>query len=77
MTKRGTQPASMICGEAIFESCADGSQIVRSAREPGPYPNRVTECLQCWAEPTPANVVLAERSGGGWRTVTYRVIKAE
>jgi feruloyl-CoA synthase len=72
VTRRGVRPAPFAWGETIFDSLADGSLIVRSARNLGPYPNRVTERLQFWALAAPANVFLAERSGSGWRTVTYR-----
>ena len=71
MTKRGIQPASVASAEATFASADDGSLIVRDARSLGPYPGRVTERLQHWAETTPANVLFAARSGQGWRTVTY------
>jgi feruloyl-CoA synthase len=72
VTKRGIWAAPTAPIEATFEPARDGSLIVRNARDLGPYPNRVTERLQLWAEAAPANVLLAERSGEGWRTITYR-----
>jgi feruloyl-CoA synthase len=72
MTKRGIQTAPVAAIEAAFESADDGSLIVRNARDLGAYPGRVTEALQFWAEAAPADVMLAERSGDGWRRITYR-----
>ncbi len=72
MTKRGIQTAPVAPIEAAFESADDGSLIVRNARDLGAYPGRVTEALQFWAEAAPADVMLAERSGDGWRRITYR-----
>jgi feruloyl-CoA synthase len=72
MTNRGIRTAPVAPIEATFESADDGSLIVRSARDLGAYPDRVTEPLQFWAETAPANVLLAERSGEGWRSITYR-----
>jgi feruloyl-CoA synthase len=70
--KRGIEPEpEFASSEAIFESADDGSLIVRTARALGPYPTRVTERLQLWAEATPASILLAGRSGDGWRTVSY------
>ena len=76
MTSRGIQLPLATGGEAVFDSMADGSLIVRNARDLGPYPNHVTERLQVWAEAAPANLLLAERSGDGWRNVTYREVDA-
>jgi feruloyl-CoA synthase len=72
MTKRGNQTAPVAPIQAAFESADDGSLIVRNARDLGAYPGRVTESLQFWAEAAPANVMLAERSGEGWRRISYR-----
>jgi feruloyl-CoA synthase len=72
MTKRGIQMAPVAPIEAAFEAADDGSLIVRNTRDVGAYPDRVTEALQSWAETAPANVLFAERSGDGWRKVTYR-----
>jgi len=41
---------------------------------PAPYDTRfmtMTAALAHWASKTPSRVWLAERSGGGWRTITY------
>lgn len=49
MTSRGIQLPLATGGEAVFDCMADGSLIVRNARDLGPYPNHVTERLQVWA----------------------------
>src|SRR5882757_10063815 len=49
----------------------DGEVVLTN---PTPYDTRfqtMTAALQHWANKTPSRVWLAERSGGGWRTITY------
>src|SRR5260370_932879 len=40
------------------------------AAAPPPFPPR-TAALEYWARKTPDRIWLAERSGAGWRTVTF------
>ena len=54
------------------ERRADGCLLLRSPHELGPYPRRLTERLEHWAEHAPERVFLAQRDGAGWRTLTYR-----
>jgi len=57
--------------DVIREDRADGS-ILLHAREPlGPVADRTTDWLEHWALETPDAVFLAERSGPGWRRVTF------
>ena len=45
---------------------------VRSPRPLGPYPAKLTECLEYWAAQTPDRVFLAQRdSNAAWRSMTY------
>ncbi|TNF17606.1 MAG: feruloyl-CoA synthetase [Rhodobacteraceae bacterium] len=55
----------------IREDRPDGSILLRSKGELGPISDRVTDWLDHWAEKTPEAVFLAERSGPGWREVTF------
>jgi len=53
------------------EHRADGEMVLTN---PTPYETRfqtMTAALEHWALKAPARVWLAERSGGGWRTITY------
>jgi feruloyl-CoA synthase len=50
----------------------DRSFVLRSPATLAPHARAVGEWLVDWAERAPDRVVLGERSGTGWRTVTYR-----
>ena len=50
---------------------ADGSILLRSKLPLGPVARCTTDWLDHWAVRTPAAVFLAERSGNGWREVSY------
>jgi len=51
---------------------ADGSIVLRSVQPLAPYPARLTERLEQWAERTPDAVFLAKRGkDGAWRTLRY------
>jgi feruloyl-CoA synthase len=55
-----------------FERRADGSIILRPARELGPYPPRLVDSLEHWARAAPERVLVARRdASGSWRQVTY------
>ena len=57
--------------ELLVERRADGCVLLRSPHELGPYPRRLTERLDYWAERAPGRVFLAQRDGAGWRTLTF------
>jgi feruloyl-CoA synthase len=44
---------------------------VRSPHALGPYPRKLTERLEHWAERAPDRILLAQRNEQGWRTLTY------
>ena len=50
---------------------ADGSILLRSNGTLEPVANRTTDWLEHWADETPDAVFLAERSGNGWRELTF------
>lgn len=59
--------------DAIVEHRPDGTILARSPYRLGPYPTRITERLEGWADAAPTRVFLAIRDGdAGWRTLTYQ-----
>jgi feruloyl-CoA synthase len=55
----------------------DGSLVVRPLHPLGPYPDKLTECLDHWATHAPDRIFLAERDrNGAWRTATYAQMRA-
>jgi hypothetical protein len=48
--------------DAEFESCPDGSLLVRNPEPLRSYPKRMTERLECWAARSPDRPFLAARS---------------
>ena len=53
------------------EDRPDGSILLRSGHPLGPVANTASDWLRRWAEETPSQVFLAERSSAGWREVSY------
>ncbi len=58
--------------EVILEKHPSGVMYVRSTLELGPYPQRMTDRLDHWAQTTPARTFIAQRTPEGpWRRLTY------
>lgn len=57
--------------DVIREDRDDGAILLRARAALGPVAERVTDWLEHWAETKPGAVFLAERSGAGWREVSY------
>ena len=53
------------------ENRPDGAILLRSGLALGKVAARTTDWLDHWAEATPGAVFLAERSGAGWRELSY------
>ena len=53
------------------EDRPDGTVILRSAYPLGPVVRTSADWLDRWAAQTPSATFLAERSGAGWREVSY------
>ena len=49
----------------------DGSYILTSSYALGPVARTTGDWLRHWADAAPDRVFLAERSGAGWRTLSY------
>lgn len=61
----------------VHEARPDGSALLRSERELGPYATSVGHVLREQAAAHPARVLAAERDGDGWRRLTYGQARAE
>src|ERR1700761_8766918 len=58
--------------DVTVERKPDGTIYVRSTLTLGPYPRRMTDRLDYWAEHTPNRTFIAQRDEtGGWRRLTY------
>lgn len=58
--------------KVTVEKRADGCIMVRNTGQIGPYPRKLTERLDHWAQVAPDRLWLAERdAGGNWRRLTY------
>ena len=60
---------------ACAEHRADGTVIVRSTQELGPYPRAIVDALEAWAARTPNAVLIADRAGEGWRQLTFAEVR--
>lgn len=58
--------------DVVVDRKPDGTIYVRSKLELGPYPRRMTDRLDYWAERTPDRTFIAQRTKEGpWRRLTY------
>jgi feruloyl-CoA synthase len=70
--RRRVRPVNVAPLQAIFDQRENGVTFVRSPELLGPYPVRVTDRLEVWAERTPDRIFLAQRMAtAGWRQITY------
>ena len=60
------------CVSASAEHRADGSLLLRSTEPLGRYPERLTDCLEQWAEAAPERTLVARRGpDGAWIRISY------
>ena len=60
------------CVSAIAEQQADGGLLLRSTEALRWFPDRLTDCLEQWAEEAPARTFVARRGPDGeWIRITY------
>jgi feruloyl-CoA synthase len=61
------------CVDAQLEQRPDGSVILRSTEALRWFPDRLTDCLEQWAQDAPDRSFVAQRApgGGDWRHITY------
>ena len=65
------RPVRLGPADVAVERRSDGAILLRSPHPLPPYPRALTEYLLRWAQAAPDRVFLAQRDGGGWRTLTY------
>ena len=65
------RPVRMGNMAAEAEYLADGSVLVRSVEVLGPYPRSIVDALESCAHKTPDAVLMGEREGEGWRTLSF------
>ncbi len=63
--------------DVIREDRPDGAVVLRARVELGEVAARTTDWLEHWADRTPDAVFLAERSGDGWRELSYAGARAQ
>ena len=64
--------------DVVLDQRPNGVIYVRSPHPLGPYPAKMTECLENWAAVAPDRTFLAERgSDGNWRRLTYAEARAQ
>ena len=59
------------------EDRPDGSILLRAKGALGPVAARTTDWLERWAEKTPDAIFLAERSGAGWRELSFAMAREQ
>jgi feruloyl-CoA synthase len=70
--QRRTRPVRIAPAGATVNAGAHGVWYVRPTRALTPYPERITDRLELWADRAPDRLFLAEREpAGGWRPITY------
>jgi feruloyl-CoA synthase len=60
-----------LAGPAVLAERRGGAVYLRSPHALSAYPRAMTVQLDQWARVAPERVFLAQRSGDGWRTLTY------
>jgi feruloyl-CoA synthase len=66
-----TNSANLLPHKVTRTDRPDGTIILESGYDLGPVARCTGDWLHTWAAAAPDRVFLAERSGAGWRTVTY------
>ena len=56
---------------ARAERRADGTSIINSVEELGPYPRAIVDALEDWGARTPDAILIADREGEGWRKLSF------
>src|SRR2546428_234851 len=68
---RPLRPLRLGPTDVTVERRAGGVIHLRSPHPLGPYPRRLTERLEHWAERAPERTLFAQRDGNAWRSVSY------
>jgi feruloyl-CoA synthase len=65
------RPVRIAATDTIVRYGAGGTVYMRSPHELGPYPVKITERLEYWADRAPGRPFLAQRQGEAWRRLSY------
>jgi feruloyl-CoA synthase len=69
---RRVRPVNVAAADTAVRRGSDGVLYLQSRHALGPYPRRITERLEHWAERAGDRAFLAQRDeASGWRTLTY------
>jgi feruloyl-CoA synthase len=72
------RPVNLGPMDCVVDRRADGTILMRSPHQLGPYPDKLTERLDHWAQAAPDRVFLAQRTASGeWRRLTYAQARAQ
>ncbi len=71
MTPAPTKPLALAAVDVVSRPLPGGGLLLRARRDLDPYPRCLGELLRRWAGEAPERTFLAERSGSGWRRVSY------
>src|SRR5580693_6724397 len=69
--KPAFRPIAFAPPAIAWESAVDGSLLMRSATPLAPHDPSLARMFRAAAAAQPTRIFLAERAGGGWRTLTY------
>jgi feruloyl-CoA synthase len=72
----GSGPTLFAPPSTLMRRRPDGSVLLSSAIPLGPYPASIAAMFRASAGTHPERVLVAERDGDGWRTVTYAQARA-
>ncbi len=71
--RRRIRAVNILAAQATIERSPEGSIYVRNPQPLGPYPKKITESLEFWAEHSPQRTFLAQRDAAGlWRTLSFQ-----
>ncbi len=66
------RPVRLGPAAATLDRKSDGTILIRSPLPLEPYPDKLTQRLERWAQAAPDRIFLAQRNAsGGWRTLSY------
>jgi feruloyl-CoA synthase len=71
MTLAPTKPLALAAVDVVSRPLPGGGLLLRARRDLDPYPTSLGDLLRRWAGEAPERTFLAERSGTGWRRVSY------
>ena len=71
-TARRVKPVNVLAADITVRGGASATTYLAASQPLGPYPERITERLEHWAQQAPDRVFLAQRDpSGAWARLTY------